>query len=59
MKNITITIRSKTIRMSTENKLVLSQIIANNMFAVITGEKDGRKYRYQLLSNGARWVEVK
>ena len=60
MKNITITIKGKTVRMAEENKLMLSQIISNNPFCVISAEKDGKKFRLELIAGqGARWIEVK
>ena len=59
MKNIVVATKGKVIRMKEENKLMLSSIICSSPFAVITGEKDGRKFRFQLLAEGAKWVEVK
>ena len=59
MSNIVITVRGKVVRMPQENRAMLSSIISSNPFCLITGEKDGRKYRFQLLSTGARWVEAK
>ena len=58
MNNITIIIRGKKVRMPSENKTMLSQIISNNPFCLITGEKNGKKFRFQLLKDGARWIEA-